>query len=1540
MASTLFQKKKSALFSPSTEAQAATETPSFLASIFSSSSAPSTPVVNVPPTVVSSGSGAGSTIFSAKKSPVVPDLKMFPPEQVSDQDRADLLSSIIPTKLAAMGSKNEIIDAVLSEADRLSSSVGYKDINTYDENAPILKLWSPTGTETVKRGPVERTVRQAVSDIATGPVTAILKPFGAKGAVNTLDFPEVRLQRIEQFLTKYAPEELDNFNRRQEIQGRGKGAKMAGDVAEFALEAGAVAGNVRQLVSKIPVVARLAAQGGKSWYAAKVIENAAANISMHIDLGITKEQDKATVMKNIIADPSMLFPYARKWEMVAAPFATYLASRGVGMSKEQAFFNSLAGGVAGVTGYMSNQAELSIFNQKQNISHLTELATQKAEQIRLFSQSHPDDFEGLQKMQNDAIKDLEKEHRLIFKDAGKGGTPGIDRPAPLPEGTPQPDGATPSIFETGQKWQKLQTDQGDTVLTKHGLFYRAMTNDEFANAQKTGLFEQSAPEADGMPGRKYFSVDPEESKGLAGMTPGNVGGDDVLVRVKADALGDINTDPHVPSAGKNATSIFTTKPVATNATEFSVDGGKTWNPTGAVPPAEPPSGTAVAASPDSGDYLKQVKEAQTSARTSSQGNIFDRVGNFFKKVKSDLADSNAPVEDAIAKAEKTHGFEVLPKYDITNQIDRVLRSPTLANQFMQDHGLIDVIKNVDDPANLDQYLIAKQAQQVYEIKMEEWKNKVFEVSQADNVKLDKITGEPISGIRTINKVGEAPVYQDVVGASRTLEGDAALVRELGPKYVQAEQQVREYSSKLMEIMSTPVEKGGYGLISEETAAQLQEKYPDYVPLNRVFNETEQGTDFANPRSVGSLSEQTVVKRLKGSEREAESPLFSFLRKTYNTFSQGERNRAAYIISRYSEMPGMNELVRPLQQVGENKFEHAQFKISYLDNGVEKQFETTKEIAEAAKNLKAQQISILGKIFGQLPVRVFKVGTTGLNLPFMGANIVRDNVTAFVNSDEALATSIANPKVFVKSLMEAVGHGDTYDEFIRAGAGGTSWDIARDQPEMTMDEIRSGTSWSNRASFTVDHPIRTAQQMLRRTEDIFGRGEELTRLQQFIGTKQTLMDAGRTEEDATIEAAKAARENTANFFRKGNFGTVLNSTIPYFNAGIQGSRALIRSFSRAPIETTAKAAITVFMPMAVTTMWNISDPARKAAYADIQDWEKKSALIIVPPNPTKDERGRWNVIKIPLPPGLGDFASLIRRPIEAMAGMDPVKFMDVASAVIGGVSPLNIESPGKLMSGLTPQTLRPAVESVTNTNLFTGAPQVSDKLARLPAEQQVRPGTSGTVRIFSKPLGFSPIKVQAYLKGTFGGLADHLLNVSDNILSKFGYLNPDQVGGENVVKAMAARFSKAFGGGDRNDLYNSFQEILGQQDAERMQRKDAAELIIESLKGRAGFMQKVELKRLKKSNESLYGTVKDMMDMQTKGLTEEDRLVMQLGVANGFRAKYIQAKADSMNETDRQNYYSDLIDKKVITDDVKKQLGMKTGLFSGGKKKFKSSLFSR
>lgn len=791
-------------------------------------------------------------------------------------------------------------------------------------------------------------------------------------------------------------------------------------------------------------------------------------------------------------------------------------------------------------------------------------------------------------------------------------------------------------------------------------------------------------------------------------------------------------DPTGITTGLGATSMD-----VTNTTRITESGGEP-----PIPPV-PPKGEASMGGEempkstfDPEQYVKEQMTKRENAKKSETPSFKEWLGDTWSNIKTKLVDSTAPIEDILysIKAKNKKNFSILPSKDIHNQIDRVFRTNDIAGQFMRDNGLDSIIKTVDNLDNLDQYLIAKHGQ-------------------------------------TLTKNG--------IETGRDSMKDAALVDSFAPKYEAQAQQVTSYSRKLLDYA---VETG---LVSKETAQALKEKYPDYVPFNRVFNDD--GTfNSVGGKAVASLGKQSVVQKIVGSKREVESPLESLLQKTNEVFTQGEKNKAGKILSEYSSFEGNPFQMKQIKEVKDKA--EGMDTISFYKNGEKQIWETTPEIAQAAKSLGVQQLNILGKIFA-LPVRIARVGITGLNIPFIGANIAKDQISAFINSKNSLRTSVANPKVFIQSLFSAVGHDKLYQEMVREGGGGSSFDMARSNVGKTMEQIRAGRNVGSRIKYTVTHP----SQLLRAVENIVARGEEFTRLSQYKGTKDAMLAKGMNPRQARIEAARQARDTTVNFARKGEWGTVLNSTFMFLNANIQGTRTLLRNLKEDPVGTSTKLATVGLLPMAIATAWNLQDDKRTEVYDDLADYEKENNFIIIPENATKDEDGKWNVIKIPLSPDIKNLLNVSRRLVEQAHGKDPVEFGEVAKALLSTASPVGLDQQS-LLSTFTPQAIKPTIEAVQNKSLFTGFPIVPRRLEDLPPEEQVKDNTSGSARILGKLMGKSPIQVEQFVKSTFGGVGSQATNALDTVLSKTGMIPEEQVGGQGILEGILSRFAKAQGGG--------------------------------------------------------------------------------------------------------------------------------------------------
>jgi hypothetical protein len=729
-------------------------------------------------------------------------------------------------------------------------------------------------------------------------------------------------------------------------------------------------------------------------------------------------------------------------------------------------------------------------------------------------------------------------------------------------------------------------------------------------------------------------------------------------------------------------------------------------------------------------YINQQSKAQKIARDKNNPSGLKTKYQATKlDIKSKLVDSFAPIEDTLNKAEKA-GAKIDPSHNIKYQIDRALRAKTIAGQHLKDNNLHKIIQKVDNTNEFDQYLIARHAPDV-----------------------------EMNGFKT----------------GRDSAKDAALVKQLNPKYEKHAKALDKYSQGLLD---KSVE---YGLINKDLAKQLKQQYPNYVPINRIFSDLEQQGHKGAGGNPASLSKQTVVQKLKGSEREIESPLASIVAKTEHVIDQGERNKAASILASYKDLPdnpfGLKEL-KSAETAGERPV------ISFLENGKQRRFETTSEIAAAAKSLNKQQLGFVGQVFA-VPTRVLRLGATGVNVGFTLANASKDLASGFVNSKHG--ASMANPATFVKALKAATMHNSKeYGELVREGAGGTSFDIARNEPVQNVKSIRAGRSKTAKATYTVTHP----GDLLRAIENTIGRGEEFGRALQYYGNKKAFSKK-HNESDARILAADAARNNTINFNRAGDYGRAANTLLPYLNAGVQGARTLSRNIKDRPVQTSTKIAITAFVPMAALTSWNLNDPKRKAAYDDLSDYEKKGNFILVPPNPKKDDAtNRWNVIKIPMSQEIANLSDSVRNGVEKLHGDKNFDFAKLTHNLLGTATSLQTSGAREAIGQATPQALKPGLETVMNQNLFTGNPVVPKSLKNLDSKDQYNKYTSGTAKVVGKATNASPLAVDNAIRTSTGGAGQNLVNLSDTALSKLGLIKPEDIKGTSLSKSISNRFSGA------------------------------------------------------------------------------------------------------------------------------------------------------
>jgi hypothetical protein len=871
------------------------------------------------------------------------------------------------------------------------------------------------------------------------------------------------------------------------------------------------------------------------------------------------------------------------------------------------------------------------------------------------------------------------------------------------------------------------------------------------------------------------------------------------------------------------------------------------------------------------NFEDAVKSIESKVRVEpQQKKFFPSFSGFWGNLKEKLVDSFSPIADAITAAEKTGRFKLLVGKDPRFLRDRVLGAVDIANQSLK-KDLEPILKRVgaNNIDEFDRYLAAR--------------------LERDLAK---------QGFKTAIDPAEAGITVD----------------RLAPKYEPAAQQVTNYTQKVLRY----VRDGG--LISNDLYNILVRKYPRYVPLNRVFDDLiETGTTSLNRKAIASLSQQSVVLGRKGSEREIMSPLSNIIDKTHIAVNQVERNRVAQSIVNLKNLPQFRETIRPVGLArGKNT-------ISTFIDGRKQFFEVPPEFEVAAKNLNKQQMNVLIRAMA-VPLRLARLGFTGVNLPFVATNFVRDQLFTILTSPRAAKTSAANPYNWTKALYDTVKGGGLYDDFLAAGGGwSTFFQQGRLQGRNSLKDILRGRG--ERVARTITNPSK----WLETIEDLVSRfGEQPTRVQQFGGTLEALGARGLRVEPlaapgrAQAIAAQAGRRNSTDFGVRGAYGDVLNSVFIYLNAGIQGARTAVRAVQTNPAGTGAKIAATLFAPVTAVTLWNVATPERKAAYEDIPEWERANNLIILPPVPQKDEEGHFiGAVKVPLPFNFSALTIPVRKGIEHIANVDQVKVRDALAVFLGFASPIDVDTDDPLRSVVSrfiPTAIQPFAEAEANIKFFTGTPIVPRAKEDLPPEMQTRFDTSAFITRVGQLLNFSPAKLQNFVQSFSGGVGLQVLNAIDRGMVASGLAEPEEVGGRSILADLERRFAKVGVGRKRELAFKEVEPFKQKAAARSFQEKEAAENIFAELKELPRGQWRPRLSQLKQEgilNEKIFNRISELDKTEAVDLTGVDKFAISLPVVE--RAEFILNQLDELDPSEHQAFLSDLKRKGVLTKRVFEEL---------------------
>lgn len=430
-------------------------------------------------------------------------------------------------------------------------------------------------------------------------------------------------------------------------------------------------------------------------------------------------------------------------------------------------------------------------------------------------------------------------------------------------------------------------------------------------------------------------------------------------------------------------------------------------------------------------------------------------------------------------------------------------------------------------------------------------------------------------------------------------------------------------------------------------------------------------------------------------------------------------------------------------------------IKTFTRGIKEVYEDDPRIVDAINKVGRVELHALVKA-AQAPSKLIQRTATALNFVFTASNLAKDQVSSAILSKNVLATHTpisfmiglkeAALKPTAKALLRGVGARGAsevrvlqptkeYEQFLKFVAGSTRTDINR--------ELKSTARRTNEMLGLKN------ENFVRKVENINSATENLTRFQNYIGTVRDGVKKGLDAETVQKNAIQAARENSVDFNRSGDWAPFLKIFNPFVNANIQGSRSLLRAFAERPAGTTLKVGATILAPIAAATYYNLSDPKRALIYSQLSDSDKANNLLFI----TAD----GNVFKLPLPPGVKEFGAPVRGVIEAEYGMDNSQdFIKTAKSIfLDSVNPFNL-------GDVVPQFSKPIVEGITNYNFFTGKAIVPDYLKAKDTKDQVFKGTSQTYRDVANRFGISPLIAKNIITGYGSSVAEQGISLFDQL----------------------------------------------------------------------------------------------------------------------------------------------------------------------------------
>lgn len=860
----------------------------------------------------------------------------------------------------------------------------------------------------------------------------------------------------------------------------------------------------------------------------------------------------------------------------------------------------------------------------------------------------------------------------------------------------------------------------------------------------------------------------------------------------------------------------------------------------------------------------------------------------------------------------------------TDLVEYVQNTDLRVKKLMEKEGMkVEDISNPYQKATLYPGRVADKVKEAYD-KSEEI---IF-----DSKKLADELGTDLATVR--KEVNDYLLFEHAPERNKAIgEGAAGITTEEANQGLK-EMQSRPEFSKIVELAERAHEINEKtldvllegGVITEKLYDTLRTRYQKHVPLQRIFEETEDIGGALSGRGFDVKS--TGIQRAVGSQREVNDILGNIVSNYEQAILRAEKNivdqaTLAFVRENKENLGDLFTITAP-KPIGKD-FEGNILTEKTNDPTVLQLFENGKKVwikikdphlAIALRGVGRENIGTLLQIVASF-TRMYSGLATRFNPEFALPNKIRDlqETMVYMASQKDVKTKKAlgvlkQDPASVKAVTDALRGKDTpgaklYNEM--KAMGGTTGGLGLSTREQVQISIEKMEKLANSKTHRI------AERLVEYVDNWNTIFEDSTRLSVY----KKALESGLTKE----RAAFLAKESSINFNRMGRGGPLINSLWMFSNASIQGTAKMVSSLKNPKVLL----AVTLVVATVVAASGEWNDEIDPEWRDKVSKWDRLNGVPVVLPSFDED----FHYITIPVSWGLKPIKVMSDYAYDSMNGQDfeAKEFAnDLGTAIIEAANPLGGTD---LMSAVTP-TIGDVPLEISRNKSWSGFKIRPDSDPNAPEDikyfQSLAETKTGQAAISISELlqekfgiAISPANIKyaydSYIGGAGRTTSKTINLITGGIEGEFPPLDEYPM----VSRFYRKRTPEEIGAGAAGQT-EVIKETLSEQSRARFEVKKEARKLFDELKGLPKEEANARVNEIKKDNPELYNQIKDLREEEKLGLNFTEKLMKQLGVENGERAKYIWDTLEKLETPEEKNaYIKELTDKKIISKEVKDQL---------------------